>query len=53
VRLVGYGGHRTIRGFNRLTDGAATAERLAEALARVRAGGYGHRESAAEGRHGR
>ena len=43
VRLVAYGGHRAVRGFNRLTDGPATPERLAEGLARVRAGGYGHR----------
>ena len=43
VRLVAYGGERTVRGFNRLTDGPATPERLAEGLARARAGGYRHR----------
>ena len=54
VRLVAYGGHRTVRGFNRLTDGPATPERLAEGLARVRAGGYGHRGPAeAEAPRGR
>jgi urease beta subunit len=54
VGLVAYGGRRTLRGFNRLTDGPATPERLAEGLARVRQGGYGHRdEPAPEGRHGR
>jgi urease subunit gamma/beta len=46
VRLVAYGGRRAVRGFNRLTDGPATPERLAEGLARVRAGGYGHRDPA-------
>jgi urease subunit gamma/beta len=54
VRLVAYGGRRALRGFNGLTDGPATPDRLAEGLARVRAGGYGHRETGApEGRHGR
>ena len=54
VRLVGYGGQRAVRGFNRLTDGPATPDRLAEGLARVREGGYGHHEApAAEGSHGR
>ena len=46
VRLVAYGGRRAVRGFNRLTDGPATPERLAEGLARVRAGGYGYRAAA-------
>jgi urease subunit gamma/beta len=54
VRLVAYGGRRTLRGFNRLTEGPATPDRLGEGLARVRAGGYGHQDAgAAEGRHGR
>jgi urease beta subunit len=53
VRLVAYGGARAVRGFNRLTDGPATPDRLAEGLARVREGGYGHRDAAAEGRRGR
>jgi len=49
VRLVAYGGRRAVRGFNRLTDGPATPDRLADGLARVRAGRYGHRD-AAEGK---
>ena len=54
VRLVAYGGQRTVRGFNRLTDGPATSDRLAEGLTRVRQGGYGYQDgSAAGGRHGR
>ena len=54
VRLVAYGGQRAVRGFNRLTDGPATPERLAEGLARVRQGGYGHQDARAEeDRHGR
>jgi urease beta subunit len=47
VRLVAYGGRRAVRGFNGLTDGPATPERLAGGLARVGAGGYGHRPAAA------
>jgi urease beta subunit len=43
VRLVAYGGRNTVHGFNRLTDGPASPERLAEGLARVRLGDYGHR----------
>ncbi len=50
VRLVAFGGRRVVRGFNRLTEGAAIPERLAEALERLRQAGYGHRE---ETRHGR
>ena len=50
VRLVGYGGQRTVRGFNRLTEGGTGAERVAEGLERVRRAGYGHREDAASGR---
>jgi urease subunit gamma/beta len=54
VRLVSYGGQRTVRGFNRLTEGPATPERLGEGLARVRQGGYGHRDARApEERRGR
>jgi urease subunit gamma/beta len=54
VRLVAYGGKRTVRGFNRLTEGPATPARLAEGLARVSAAGYGHREAGAgEGARGR
>jgi urease subunit gamma/beta len=54
VRLVAYGGARTVRGFNRLTDGPATPERLADGLARARAAGYGQRDGGAtEGPHGR
>ena len=51
VRLVAYGGRRAIRGFNRLTDGPATPERLGDGLARVRLGGYGHRPAGSEEAH--
>ena len=50
VRLVAFGGRRVIRGFNQLTDGPATAERLAEGLERVRRRGYGHRTGVSDGR---
>ena len=43
VRLVAYGGRGVIRGFNRLTDGPASPERLTEGLERLRVSGYGHR----------
>ena len=43
VRLVAFGGRGVVVGFNRLTDGAASPERLAEGLARARLQGYGHR----------
>jgi urease subunit gamma/beta len=46
VRLVAFGGRRVVRGFNRLTEGAASPERLAEGLERVRRGGYGDRRDA-------
>jgi urease subunit gamma/beta len=46
VRLVAFGGRRTVRGFNGLTEGPATPERLAEGLERVRRAGYGHRDGA-------
>ena len=49
VRLVAFGGRGVLRGFNRLTEGAASPERLAEGLERVRRGGYGHREEARDG----
>ena len=49
VRLVAYGGRRVVRGFNLLTEGPATRERLAEGLERCRRAGYGDRP---EGRHG-
>ena len=59
VRLVAFGGRGVVRGFNRLTEGAASPERLAEGLERVRLGGYGHRPSSRdapsappEARHG-
>ncbi|HMH51391.1 MAG TPA: urease subunit beta [Candidatus Acidoferrum sp.] len=48
VRLVAFGGRRVVRGFNRLTEGAASPERLAEGLERARHDGYGDRP---EGRH--
>jgi len=49
VRLVAFGGRGTVVGFNRLTEGAASPERLAEGLERVRLAGYGHREGAGRG----
>jgi len=49
VRLVAFGGRGVIVGFNRLTEGAASPERLAEGLERVRRAGYGHREEARRG----
>jgi urease beta subunit len=53
VRLVAFGGQRVVRGFNRLTEGPATPDRLAAGLARVEERGYGHRASgAAEDSHG-
>jgi urease beta subunit len=50
VRLVAFGGRVVIRGFNQLTDGPASAERLADGLERVRRRGYGHRAGASDGR---
>ena len=50
VRLVAFGGHGVLHGFNRLSEGATTADRLADGLERVRRAGYGHREEAAGGR---
>src|SRR5713101_3037647 len=44
VRLVSYGGRTVVLGFNRLTEGAASPERLAEGLERVLRAGYGHRQ---------
>jgi len=49
VRLVAFGGRNALLGFNRLSEGAASAERLAEGLERVRRAGYGHREGAGHG----
>lgn len=49
VRLVAFGGQRIVRGFNLLTNGAASPERLAEGLERARRAGYGDRP---EGSHG-
>src|SRR5215470_18718265 len=46
VRLVAFGGRRTIRGFNGLTEGPASPERLAEGLERARRAGYGDRRDA-------
>jgi urease subunit gamma/beta len=50
VRLVAFGGRAVIRGFNHLTDGAASPERLAEGLERIRRRGYGHRAGVSDGR---
>ena len=43
VRLVAFGGRRIVRGFNLLTEGAASPARLAEGLERARRAGYGDR----------
>lgn len=43
VRLVAFGGRCAVRGFNNLTDGPATPDRLAAGLERVRLAGYAHR----------
>ena len=48
VRLVAFGGRRIVRGFNLLTEGAASPERLAEGLERASRAGYGDRP---EGRY--
>ncbi len=53
VRLVAFGGGRRLLGFNRLTEGEARPERLAEGLARVQAAGFGHRPGTPEAQHGR
>jgi urease subunit gamma/beta len=50
VRLVAFGGRGVIRGFNQLTDGPASPERLAEGLERARRRGYGHRAGVSDGR---
>jgi len=50
VRLVAFGGRGVIRGFNRLTDGPASPERLAEGLERMQRRGYGHRAGVSDGR---
>jgi urease beta subunit len=41
VRLVAYAGRGVVRGFNGLTDGLASPERLTEGLERARLRGYG------------
>jgi urease subunit gamma/beta len=46
VRLVAFGGRLVLRGFNLLTEGAASPERLAEGLERARRAGYGDRHGA-------
>src|SRR5262249_32828432 len=43
VPLGAFGGRGIIVGFNRLTEGATTSERLTAAMERVRLGGFGHR----------
>jgi urease beta subunit len=49
VRLVAFGGRGVVVGFNRLTEGAASRERLAEGVQRVRLAGYGHRDEGGRG----
>ena len=43
VRLVAYGGRGVVRGFNGLTEGAATDARRAGGLRRAIEAGFGHR----------
>ena len=50
VRLVAFGGRGILHGFNRLSEGATSPERLADGLERARRAGYGYREEAAGGR---
>ncbi len=50
VRLVAYGGRGVVLGFNRLSEGAASPERLAEGLERARRDGYGDRQEKSHGR---
>jgi urease beta subunit len=50
VRLVAFGGRGILRGFNRLSEGATSPERLAEGLERARRAGYGYREEASDAR---
>jgi urease subunit gamma/beta len=45
VRLVAYAGRGVIRGFNGLTNGLASPQRLAEGLERARLRGFGHRHA--------
>jgi len=44
VQLVAIAGNRVIRGGNAIADGKVSAEGLARALERVRAGGFAHEE---------
>jgi urease subunit gamma/beta len=48
VRLVTYGGRGVLRGFNHLTDGPASPERLTQGLERLRLGGYGYRAATSQ-----
>ena len=50
VRLVAFGGRGILHGFNRLSEGATSPERLAEGLERARRAGYGYREEASDAR---
>jgi urease beta subunit len=43
VRLVPFAGRKVVRGFNHLTDGATTDDRLAGGLRRARDAGYADR----------
>ena len=52
VRLVAYGGRGVIAGFNGLTAGPATPERLAEGLRRAEASGFAHRSEEGSGARG-
>ena len=50
VRLVAFGGRGVVIGFNGLSAGPSSSERLRESLDRVRRAGYGHREEPTRGR---
>lgn len=49
VRLVAFGGRAVLVGFNGLTEGATSPQRLAEGVERARRAGYAHREGAGHG----
>jgi urease beta subunit len=50
VPLVAFGGRGILHGFNRLSEGATSPERLAEGLERARRAGYGYREEGSDAR---
>ena len=50
IGLVAFGGRKVVRGFNLLTEGPASPERLVEGLERCRRAGYGDRPGSHDGR---